>query len=543
MSQNTVNFPSNCALMNYDVLLAIFDGSYYRDRRELAAFDLRNCALACRAFNEPALRALWKTMSPPKPLWHLLAPDRHPEEIISDELYKDAARWNRFQWYARFVRELEIPHHGSSAMRDAQIIRCLLNYNGRNSFTPSLRVLSYPPESIWDDSFCALFTPRLRDVTLHYTHPFRFDEHQWIRFGQSVSNVPYEEPVRRLRDSSPHLESLRLYSAGITPNLLTAITSFEHLREARLGTINSEAFRNLVAMPKLTNLEVYSLDWDEQTLACEPICARSLRSLVVGDDASTLENFFYALDAPSLEAATLHLFRDDTDAALNYVPCLSALARAVDPAIFRALALEAGYSRGPVPELSLVELLAPLFQLRALRHLDLSGTRLPLFAEDQDFMYLALAWPKLETLSISPMSQDLDDVCQVPSPVVLDHLRMFCPNLQRLRLPYLDLRGREFEIVPPPRGRARHGLVALTIGSVHRPALACEGQDEPEPDAKQIDDLAQYLLQLFPALEFPQPKQSGKVAWPCGLGDVLATSASEPTWGKVYDRCRVLREA
>ena len=67
--------------MNYDVLLTIFDGSYYRDQRELAALDLRNCALVCRGFSEPALRALWKTMAPPKPLWRLLAPDRHPEDV------------------------------------------------------------------------------------------------------------------------------------------------------------------------------------------------------------------------------------------------------------------------------------------------------------------------------------------------------------------------------------------------------------------------------------------------------------------------------
>ena len=425
-------------------------------------------------------------------------------------------------------------------MRDAQIIRCLLNYNGRNSFTPSLQALSYPPESIWDDSFCALFTSRLRHVSLHYTNPFRFNKRQWIHFGQNVSNIPYEEPIRRLCQSSPYLESLRLYNGDTTPHLLAAITSFEHLREARVGTINFKAFRNLVAMGNLTDLEVYSLDWDEQT-PCEPTCAHSLRSLTIGEDASLLAGFFHALEVPNLETVTLRLFRDDTDAALDYVPCLTALARAVDPAIFHALALEAGYSRGPMAELPLVELLAPLFQLRKLKHLELSGTRLPLFTEDQDFMYLALAWPKLEALSISPMSQDLDDICQVPTPVILDHLRMFCPNLRKLRLPYLDLYGGEFALVPPPRGGARHGLVALTIGSIHRPASACEGHDELR--AEQIDDLARYLLRLFPALELPQSKEGDRAVWPYGLGDVLAASTSEPTWGRVYDRFRAMKGA
>ncbi|KAI1790888.1 hypothetical protein LXA43DRAFT_465010 [Ganoderma leucocontextum] len=126
-----------------------------------------------------------------------------------------------------------------------------------------------------------------------------------------------------------------------------------------------------------------------------------------------------------------------------------------------------------------------------------------------------------------------------PTLAILDHLRLFCPNLRRLRLPYLNLRGREFTLVPPPRGRVRHGLVALTIGSVHCPA--CEGQDEP--DAEQIDDVARYVLRLFPALELPHPKQSRKAAWPCRVGDFLAASVSEPTWAKVFDRCRAVRGA
>lgn len=81
MSKNPVDLSSSHALMNFDILLSIFDGCYYRDQRELAALDLRNCALVCHGFSEPALRALWKTMAPPKPLWHLLAPDRHPEDV------------------------------------------------------------------------------------------------------------------------------------------------------------------------------------------------------------------------------------------------------------------------------------------------------------------------------------------------------------------------------------------------------------------------------------------------------------------------------
>ncbi len=81
MPGKPADIPSSRALINYDILLTIFDGSYYRDQGELTALDLKNCALVCRGFSEPALRTLWKTMSPPKPLWSLLAPEGHPEDV------------------------------------------------------------------------------------------------------------------------------------------------------------------------------------------------------------------------------------------------------------------------------------------------------------------------------------------------------------------------------------------------------------------------------------------------------------------------------
>ena len=47
--------------------------------------DLLRCALVCRAFCEPALRALWADMSLPTPLWQLLAP------TINDSLRRNSS--------------------------------------------------------------------------------------------------------------------------------------------------------------------------------------------------------------------------------------------------------------------------------------------------------------------------------------------------------------------------------------------------------------------------------------------------------------------
>lgn len=83
MSGHPTNLPSSRALRNYDILLTIFDGSYYRNLGVLTAPDLKNYALVCRAFSEPALRALWKALSPPEPLWRLLAPNGCFEDVSS----------------------------------------------------------------------------------------------------------------------------------------------------------------------------------------------------------------------------------------------------------------------------------------------------------------------------------------------------------------------------------------------------------------------------------------------------------------------------
>ena len=64
------------ALRNHDILCHLFEGDkriIYRTSG-LSDDDLLRCALVCRAFCEPALRALWADMSLPTPLWQLLAP-------------------------------------------------------------------------------------------------------------------------------------------------------------------------------------------------------------------------------------------------------------------------------------------------------------------------------------------------------------------------------------------------------------------------------------------------------------------------------------
>ena len=61
------------ALANYDVLCMLFEENYAHCGGVLRTVDLRNCALVCRSFSEPALRTMWQIMPTPTALWWLLA--------------------------------------------------------------------------------------------------------------------------------------------------------------------------------------------------------------------------------------------------------------------------------------------------------------------------------------------------------------------------------------------------------------------------------------------------------------------------------------
>ncbi len=76
------------ALKTHDITSQIFEVDRLirqGNRRKLSNGDLFRCALVSRAFCEPALRMLWRAMTPPNPLWILLAPpDSTPKEVTSE---------------------------------------------------------------------------------------------------------------------------------------------------------------------------------------------------------------------------------------------------------------------------------------------------------------------------------------------------------------------------------------------------------------------------------------------------------------------------
>ena len=148
---------SRTALQNYDILWRIFGagcspryldgephnflgdtfrGGSVEDMNKDAA-DLARWARVSRKFSDPALRRLWATLFGITPLFYLLAPRSisgyglddafskvsipRPNnclivshlmspvvwQILKAQLWNDADRWGRFQYYARLVHKVE----------------------------------------------------------------------------------------------------------------------------------------------------------------------------------------------------------------------------------------------------------------------------------------------------------------------------------------------------------------------------------------------------------------------------------------------------
>ncbi|KAI1795346.1 hypothetical protein LXA43DRAFT_992389 [Ganoderma leucocontextum] len=315
------------ALKNHDVLCHMFEvHGDVSTRTRLSRKDLFCSSLVSRAFREPALRALWRDMSPPTPLWLLLAPRNSAAEILSERTHADPARWARFMWYARFVQELHITTFGLEH-KHKQLICALVEHNGEESIFPSLQTLSWSPSSYSDTSYFPLFTPQLHSAILDLPHPSEADK-------DPQSHIF----LAQLRASSPRLDYLCVDVSWehIGVNHLGVIASFEHLTDLNLVASTSlTSFRELATMPCMNSLRIAYVRSDElePSHPLAQIHAPRLTLISVGGNCPSLAQLFTALNAPVLASASFHAISDHplTERYADYDLCIKALTTVCPP--------------------------------------------------------------------------------------------------------------------------------------------------------------------------------------------------------------------
>ncbi|KAM5539622.1 hypothetical protein V8D89_006731 [Ganoderma adspersum] len=439
-------------------------------------------------------------MSPPTPLWRLLADPNSTlqkfnesdflDTVMSEKTYADPARWGRLVWYARLVQELDISAPFCIPDKHKQLIDTLVSYNGGVSIFPSLRALRWPP----------------------FPHSLEAD----------ISG-PEKDPqnhifLARLHTSSPRLGYLCIDAcwAYIGVNHSRIISSFEHLTGVNLiASISFASFRELATMPSVEFLRIAEVRSNAEQEPPHPeIHSPNLTQISVGGNCSSLAQLFNALNAPVLASVGLHAIVDDPEADeyTDYELIIKALSTACSPATMTNICITLDENAdGPTSSTYLYDLVSPLLVFTNVERFSMSCPMLELVADDDDFYVFTLAWRKLRMFELSQaywhsysyVDDEEEEACRmnVPTPELLESFRNNCPDLRELVLPHLDLNV-DVPKLHIPKAGSRHGLKRLSFGGKDSDEEDADGLEEtPALDDEKVTKWARYIRKLFPQLD------------------------------------------
>ncbi|KAI1790842.1 hypothetical protein LXA43DRAFT_1144255 [Ganoderma leucocontextum] len=454
--------------------------------------DLAQCAVVCRAFHEPVIRILWRTVGTLFPLWHLLAPLDVPfpffasggsrleylQTVSAAKLYDDPTRWDRFLWHTSHIRNLV--YVADPLLRGVNevhlhLLRSVLIKNGGNTVLPLLRSINWSEDisaMLRDSSLSPLLAPTLRHASIY------------LRGSQDhLANVT---SLRRLRESSPFLEIITLdtdSNVGADLSLARELASFDRLHEIRLPSLSGpEVFEELVTQSNIGSLALREVRGPWVGLA-QRIPVHRLLELDVCGTIPCLTGLFDLARFEALRTAQLSFVRTEGYCRIaDIILVLEALRSATSPGRLQNLTLFAGLlsatywlPSSPCPAIHSFNFFSPV---NVVRH------------EDEDIAALAHAWPHLERLSLYS-GLIIDTAVSVAA---VHHLYTHCPCLKEVSLSHLQcpaigvhaIPGPQVDRVPP------HPLQNLFIGEIEFALAMAEGAAE---------GLVRYFLDLFPRLD------------------------------------------
>ena len=332
--------------------------------------------------------------------------------------------------------------------------------------------------------------------------PFFASTLRHARFTTDFGEVLSTDLLRRLRESSPVLESIYLNHVG--PSLIQELLRFDRLSDISISRISRPgAFEAIVTKPNLAFLRVNDVGgtWVSPGPA---VSVRDLRVLAVTGAVLSISSLFacarfYALEQASIHVTTLHqVYLRSADIMM----LLGAFYASVSTSRVRTLNLSL-LSMGQLPGddfPALRDLLAAILPLSDLRSFTLAGLHDIMPVDDADIAALGGAWPKLEHLSIGTGTTKTS--CM--SLGALHHLAGACPNLRELSLPGLVYPAVGVYAIPTPQSMARAESEPTHPHPLRK--LQVRARVVQKPYAVSISDetaeaVARYLLDLFPRLD------------------------------------------
>ncbi|OCH84219.1 hypothetical protein OBBRIDRAFT_425597 [Obba rivulosa] len=441
------------------------DADDYRteeDRTELDRLKaLARAARVSKLFSEHALNVLWKHLRTLSPLFALLRSLRYVDEDSEREDYESgreseedtsrrkflvrpvkAKEWERFQFYARRIHSATYSQLEEGL--DPSVLEMLARKNGNKPLLPALRRLEWKAEAGPSGDIHSIFT-LLPSVLQHLEFSFDPGDDVLGYFSElnaastSRKKVPpfVDDFLRRLETAAPVVQKLLITSTADTlyPSFLP-ITGPQHLRTVSLSFMDDAPVLKtptLQALSRLPRLSSLTLQLGDTKLRSDEFVFPVLQDLRL--DVSTPMSAVTVINiiaAPSLTSLAL--------------PSIWGKELQSHEGLFEAIAARFGSSLRSIniclgvhsskESKRLCGLLNPLLGLRQLTAVRLDFAWITLELPDTDVRALAKSWPNVRRLFISCNNAPFDPA---PSLSALQYFARFCPTLQSLRIPQLDL--------------------------------------------------------------------------------------------------------
>ncbi|KDR66436.1 hypothetical protein GALMADRAFT_147866 [Galerina marginata CBS 339.88] len=469
---------------NPDILDEICEYLAYEDDldTEDAGISRRNllwAALTCKAFLEPALDRLWRSLESLFPLLKIL-----PAFIKSDGTYVlrgpiSEQEWARFDWYARRIRKFSYTRDPDS-LDIAMHVYFRLAQLRATPILPSLRHLHCPSTSQNDfliSGICLFLSPSLQ--TLEF---------------ENISNVEDKlcgTVLYTLSSDGAQMEKIILRGRGLSRDTVSMAIKFEHLRElelAGMGTaLDLDIIEKIGTLPWLVDL---AIDFTDSTMAPldKDIGLKDLKSFMITAPVPFIQAFLPHIATPHLET---FVAVSPTNPPVDKKDFLEEVVSRWKDTL-RRIALVHQQVDENIEELNMA-VLSPLLPLQKLTYLRLEGYSMEL--TDENIGDIARAWPDMTTLLLPFIGTGN------PRPTItsLRTLAQLSPKLRHLRIPLNTSDALTFVSTGAPHTPA-HDLQALTIASA----------DDPW-ELRDMLHLARHIDYLFPRLRSVYPYEGHDV--------------------------------
>ncbi|TFK92880.1 hypothetical protein K466DRAFT_658909 [Polyporus arcularius HHB13444] len=429
------------ALFEYDVLSLIFYVFDLEDKE-----NRRTCARSarvCRAWTEPASRALWsRTRWKLQDLCTVLLKHTIPAgsrglkhtQVKAGHLRHDHVQRESLLRCAARVRQLCISQRLQPARLDVQLLRRVLSISNGTTFLPALLSLSWVEGPRTEGLLLRLIPPSVQELELIF---------DWETSPKQVHRL-----LTGLSHPALSLRSVRIYAwkpEQFSLDPLLNLTSIQELSLEGSIVLGPEELCKVLSSLALVSIEVTVRDFKTRD---KVINGGSLKELHCAGTCADITALVKSLLAPSLKTADLKL--DIVDAhfdrtgqrhlcqtLLKFSPSLRSLQLDYRK-VYTNSELASASHLPPIPLVS--DVLKPLFGRLYLESFTLCSELRVLLTDDQ-IMQVAQGWPMLRSLSL------MNHPCQpanIATPAALVYLAKHCPNLRFLRI---QLSAREF--VPP----------------------------------------------------------------------------------------------